>query len=67
MNDNAVKIALGCTASFGNPEDYSLDYDGCAIKNGLEILISPDTKKRNFEFAVAWIANINEKTKSKLG
>jgi len=63
FEENSAKITLGCTASFGNPEDYSLDYDGCAIKNGLEILISPDTKKRNFEFAVAWIANINGKNK----
>ena len=48
-----------CHHAYDEPRQYVEQ----AIKNGLEILISPDTKKRNFEFAVAWIANINGKNK----
>lgn len=55
------KITLGCTASFGDPEDYNLDYDGSYIDNGIEILISSNTKSKCFEFAVSWIQDLNGK------
>ena len=61
FEENGGKITLGCTASFGNPEDYNLDYDGTHISNGFEILITPHTVKKVFEFAVAWIDDLNGK------
>jgi len=54
-------ITLGATASFGNPEDYELDYDGTSICNGIEINITPKTKARQFEFAVSWITDLSGK------
>ena len=64
FNENEGRITLGCTASFGDPEDYNLDYDGAYIKNGLEIQITPKTKARYFEIAVAWIENTQGKDKN---
>ena len=61
FEEKGGKITLGCTASFGNPEDYNLDFDGTHIRNGFEIKIRPDTKARYFEFAVAWINDLKGK------
>lgn len=61
FEEKGGKITLGCSASFGNPEDYNLDFDGMYIRNGFEIKITPDTKARYFEFAVAWMKNIKNK------
>lgn len=61
FEEKGGKITLGCTASFGNPEDYNLDFDGTYIRNGFEIKISPKTKARYFEFAVAWINDLKGK------
>lgn len=55
------KITLGCAASFGDPEDYNLDYDGSYIDNGIEIFITPKTKSKCFEFAVSWIQDLKGK------
>lgn len=57
---NGCKLTLGCTASFGDHEDYGLDYDGSICKNGIEINILPTTKSRNFKLGVCWINNCND-------
>lgn len=49
------KITLGCIASFGDSEDYNLDYDGSLCEDGLEIYISKTTKSQTFKFGVCWI------------
>lgn len=61
FKENGGKITLGCSASFGDPEDYNLDFDGSYIKNGIEISIDSKTKSRCFEFAVSWIKDLNGK------
>lgn len=61
FDENGGKITLGCSASFGDPEDYNLDYDGSYIENGIEILIDSKTKSKYFEFAISWIKNLNGK------
>ncbi len=49
------KLTLGCTASFGDYEDYNLDYDGSLCDDGVEIHIFEETKSQVFSFGVCWI------------
>lgn len=49
------KITLGCIASFGDCEDYDLDYDGRLCDDGMKIYISETTKSQTFKFGVCWI------------
>ena len=49
------KITLGCTASFGDYEDYNLDYDGSICGDGMELYIAATTKSQTFKFGVCWI------------
>ena len=49
------KITLGCTASFGDYEDYSLDYDGSICGDGMELYIAATTKSQTFKFGVCWL------------
>lgn len=49
------KLTLGCIASFGDYEDYHLDYDGSLCSDGMEIYITTTTKSQTFKFGVCWI------------
>ena len=49
------KLTLGCIASFGDYEDYNLDYDGTLCSDGMEIYITATTKSQTFKFGVCWI------------
>lgn len=54
------KLTLGCIASFGDYEDYNLDYDGSLCDDGMEIYITPNTKSQTFKFGVCWIKNCTD-------
>lgn len=49
------KLTLGCIASFGDYQDYNLDYDGTLCSDGIEIFITATTKSQTFKFGVCWI------------
>lgn len=61
FEENNGIITLGCKASFGDTEDYKLDYDGTYNKDGFEIIINSKTTAQTFEFSVAWIENLDGK------
>ncbi len=54
------KITLGCEASFGDYIDYGYDFDGCLIKNGIEISLMPTTKSQTFKFGICWLQSCTE-------
>lgn len=54
------KVTLGSYASFGDYEDYELDFDGCLCPDGIELQIFPATETNKFKFAVCWLNECNE-------
>lgn len=59
---NGGKITLGCYASFGDSEEHGLDYDGRISSDGIELMITPETKTRKFKFGVCWLNNCTDET-----
>lgn len=56
------KMTIGCEGWFCCPEEFcgdGYDYNGFYLENGLEIVILPNTKSRNFCFGVAWLDRYN--------
>lgn len=47
-------ITLGCEGSAMDYKDYDYDYDVDYLRNGVEIVILPETKTQIFHFGVAW-------------
>ena len=49
------KLTLGCYASFGDCDEFGLDYDGSLCSDGIEIYISASTRTSTFKFGVCWL------------
>lgn len=57
---NNGKVTIGCYASFGDSEEYNLDYDGYYCSDGLKIETLPETQTSEFKFGVCWIKECTE-------